>query len=90
MARLKFEMFLDDLCKNERGICTTFTDGKGRKSTTWWSSPPNNIDHVDITYLQGRFDNVRTDRHAVFIKEQFKTQIKLFDEYQENRFKKIS
>lgn len=87
MARLKFEMFLNAWCKKERGICSTFTDEKGKESTTWWSSPPNSIDHVYITYLQGRFGNVRTERHEKFIKEQFKLQMKQFAEYEENRFK---
>lgn len=90
MSRLKFEMYLDRFCEQERGICSVFTDGKGRETTTWWSSPPDSIDHVDITYLQGRHGNVRTKRHEEFVKEQFKEQMKRFEEYKPSRYKLIS
>lgn len=86
MARLKFEMFLDDKCKENRGISSKFTDGNGHSSFSWWSSPPTSIDHVDITYLQGRYSNVRTKRQVEFIKKQFKEEMKQFKEYQENKF----
>ncbi|CRK80328.1 hypothetical protein [Neobacillus massiliamazoniensis] len=58
--------------------------------TSWWSSPPNSIDHADIGYIKGRYGNVRTKRHEEFIKKRFKEEMKRFIEYQENRFKKIS
>ena len=90
MARLKFEMFLDDFCRKERGICTTFTDGKGRKSTTWWSSPPESIDHVDISYLRGRFGNGLTKHHEKFIKICFKKEMKRFEAIKGSRYKLIS
>ena len=83
-------MFLDDWCKKERGICSTFTDGNGVVSTTWWSSPPSSIDHVDIGYIKGRFSNVKTKRHELFIKEQFEEQMKRFVEYKSSRYKLIS
>ena len=89
MARLKFEMYLDRWCEKERGICSSFIDGKGRETTTWWSSPPESIDHVDITYLQGRHGNVRNTRHEMFIKESFKKEMKLFKKY-EGRFKAVN
>ncbi|MBY0122180.1 hypothetical protein [Bacillus sp. S/N-304-OC-R1] len=89
MARLKFEMFLSDYCTKHRGISSRFTDGKGRSTVSWWSSPPDSIDHVDITYLQGRYGNVRTKRHEEFLKQRFKEEMKRFEEYQENRFKSV-
>lgn len=87
MARLQFEMFLDEWSTQNRGICSTFTDGKGRSSTTWWSAPPSNIDNACSVYLKGRFWNVKTKRHVQFIKEQFKAQMQLFDEYESNRYR---
>lgn len=90
MARLKFEMFIDAWSAKNRGISSRFTDGKGRSTVTWWSSPPGSIDHVDIGYLKGRFSNVKTKRHEEFIKSNFKEQMKQFEEYEENRFKLIS
>lgn len=85
--RLQFYFYLDRWCEQSRGLCSVFIDGKGRETTSWWSSPPPSIDHVDITYLQGRHPNVRTQRHVEFIKEQFKEDLKRFDEYKPSRFR---
>lgn len=80
-------MFLDDFCKKERGICSTFTDGKGRRSTTWWSSPPDSIDHADISYLRGRFGSGLTKYHEKFIKQRFKEEMKRFDNYEGSKYR---
>lgn len=89
MARLKFEMYLDEWCIKNRGISSSFTDGNSVVSVSWWSSPPDSIDHVDIGYLKGRYGNVKTKRHEDFIKNRFKEEMKRFEEYQENRFKSV-
>jgi hypothetical protein len=89
MSRLKFEMYLDEKCVKNRGISSSFTDGKGRVSISWWSSPPDSIDHVDIGYLKGRYSNVKTKCHEEFIKSRFKEEMKRFEEYQSNRFKSV-
>ena len=81
MARLKFELWKDDWCKKERGLMATFTDGKGRDVTHWFSSPSRSISHADTMYLKGKFGNVRTERHAEFIRTQYAEQIKMFPEY---------
>ena len=41
---------------------------------TWFSNPPSDINHVDITYLQGRLENVRRESQVKFIKERFKEE----------------
>lgn len=81
MARLKFELWKDDWCKKERGLMATFTDGKGRETTHWFSSPSKSINHACTMYLQGKFANVKTERHAEFIREQYAEQLKKFPEY---------
>ena len=86
---LSFEMYLDQFCIENRGICSKFTDGKGIESITWWSSPPESIDHVDIGYIKGRHGNVKTVRHEEFIKRRFKEEKKRFEEYQDNRYRLI-
>lgn len=81
MARLKFELWKDDWCKKERGVMATFTDGKGYPSTHWFSSPSESISHACTDYLKGKFGNVKTERHAKFIKVQYAEQIKSFPEF---------
>lgn len=83
MARLKFELWKDDFCKKERGLMATFTDGKGRTSTHWFSSPSKSINHACSRYLQDKFGSgiVRTERHAQFIREQYAKQLQSFPEY---------
>lgn len=81
MARLKFRLWKDDWCIKERGIMATFTDGKGRDCTHWFSSPSKSINHACKDYLEGKFSNVRTERHAEFIRESYAEQIKSFPEF---------
>jgi len=81
MARLKFKLWKDDWCKKTSGLMATFTDGKGYSSTHWFSSPNKHIYHACTQYLQEKFNNVRTERHAEFIREQYAEQLKLFPEY---------
>jgi len=76
MTRLKFEGHKEP----KGGVTTIFTDGKGTDTSTWWSSPPNSIDHVDLMYLQGRHPNARNERHEEFIKKEFKNLIKTLKE----------
>lgn len=89
MSRLKFEMYLDENCVKNRGISSSFTDEKGIVSVSWWSSPPDSIDHVGIGYLKGRYGNVKTEHHEEFIKSRFKEEMKRFEKHQSNRFKLI-
>ena len=90
MAHLKFEMYLDEWCIKNRGISSKFTDGNGYSSISWWSSPPDSIDHVDLGYIKGRYGNAKTKRHEEFIKKRFKEEMERFKEYQGNKFKQIS
>ncbi|WP_342510547.1 hypothetical protein MKY34_11195 [Sporosarcina sp. FSL K6-1522] len=83
MARLKFEMFVDEWSSKNRGVSSTFTDGNGVESTSWWSSPPDSISHVDIGYLKGRYGNVKTKRHEVFIKSRFREEMQRLVENKE-------
>lgn len=87
MARLQFQMRPVHRSLQDRGVITEFTDGKGNTTSSWWSSPPDSIDHVDITYLQGRHGNVRTKEHEKFIKKRFKEEMERFEEYETNRFR---
>lgn len=89
MGSLEFEMFIDLGSKRNGGISTTFIDGKGEASTSWWSSPPDNLDHVDKTYLKGRFPNIQTERHVQFIQKEFKAQLKNFENYEGSKFRKL-
>ncbi|MDB5056139.1 MAG: hypothetical protein JWM44_4189 [Bacilli bacterium] len=75
MARLKFEMWLHR--PEVGGVMSRFTDGKGRYTESWWSSPPLSIDHVGPEYLPQphRHPNVRSDRHNEFIKRRFKEEV---------------
>ena len=78
MARLKFEMWRYERKPNEfDGYMSRFTDGKGRYTDSWWSSPPDSIDHVGAEYLQHgyRHPNVKTARHDEFIKRRFKEEM---------------
>lgn len=56
------------------GIWITFINSAG-EVTSYWSSPPKSIDHVDIGYLRGRYWNVRTKRHVEFIKQEYKRKV---------------
>lgn len=74
---MKFEMYraVDQALKDRSVICR-FTNGEGRTSTTWFSAPPDSIDHVDIKYLRGRFSNVVRREQMEFIKRRFKQEMK--------------
>ncbi len=65
-----------DQDKGDPGVHCTFVDEDGRKSSTFFSSPPESISHVDKGYLKDRFTNVQTEKQAVFIKERFSNEIK--------------
>lgn len=78
MKRLKFEMWVYEPKPGEtNGYMSRFTDGKGRFTDSWWSSPPSSIDHVGYGYLRNphRHPNVRTEYHAEFIKWRFKVEV---------------
>ncbi len=73
MARLKFEMWKD----RDGNIMSRFTDEKGHSTDSYWSSPPESIDHVGPEYLRYnyRHPNVRNARHQAFVKREFKEQV---------------
>lgn len=58
-----------------------FTDGKGQSCTHHFTSPSSSIGHACDIYLKVKFPNVKTERHADFIRKEYKKQIKLFAEY---------
>ncbi|GLI82390.1 hypothetical protein ANABIO32_00760 [Rossellomorea marisflavi] len=55
----------------DRGLIARF-ETADRLNFTWFSNPPKDIDHVDITYLQGRLPNVETEFQVRYIKMKFK------------------
>lgn len=79
MTRLKFELFIQE--HSTRGISSRFTDGTGRSTISYWSSPPQNLSkeyslaNAETDYLKGRYPNIKTERHAQFIRDEFKRQI---------------
>ncbi|PLR99559.1 hypothetical protein [Bacillus sp. T33-2] len=78
MSRLKFEMWKYERKPGEfDGYVSRFTDGKENWTESWWSSPPDDIDHVGREYLQNphRHPNVRTARHDSFVKQRFKEEM---------------
>lgn len=94
MPRLQFELFIEE--HSTRGISARFTDGNGRSTTTYWSSPPQNmakeysLQTAAICYLKGRHTNIKNERHAQFIRDEFKRQIaEDFIEVSDNRFAKL-
>ena len=64
-----------DQKESDRGVHCTFVDPEGRKSSSFFSSPPDSIDHVDQGYLKDRFTNVQTEKQADFIKERFSIEL---------------
>lgn len=78
MARLEFEMW--EHRPEVGGYISKFTDGKGRSTESWWSSPPSSIDHVGPEYLRQphRHPNVTNNRHIEFIKRRYKEEIGRF------------
>jgi hypothetical protein len=75
-GRLQFIMYIDDFCLKNGGISSKFINGNGDWSTSWWSSPPEDIDHVSLDYIQDRYSTARTKRHEEFIKQRFKEEMK--------------
>lgn len=70
-----------ELKKDRGGLTLTFTDEEGASCSTHFNGPPENIDHVGIEYVVGRFWNVGTDEHVDFIKIEYKKQIQNFPEF---------
>ena len=62
---------------NYDGVISRFTDGKGVMTDSWWSSPPEDIDHVGIEYLSQphRHPNVKTVKHEESVKRRFKEEM---------------
>lgn len=52
------------------GLYVAFVNKRGRY-WSWFNSPPASINHVDRSYLQGRWPNVRDVRHVNFIKREW-------------------
>lgn len=44
--------------------------------TSWWTSPPNSIDHVDIGYLKDRYACITTQNRVTRFKSLFKVLMK--------------
>ena len=45
----------------------------GKKfNTSWWSAPPTDISHVDVSYLNERYLIIKTELRAKKFKELFK------------------
>lgn len=91
MPRLQFELFIEP--GSTRGISSRFTDGKGYSTVSYWSSPPTNLkkeyslETAATCYLKGRYGNIKTERHAQFIRDEFKRQIaENFIEISRNQF----
>ncbi|MCK1996456.1 hypothetical protein MPH47_04245 [Psychrobacillus psychrodurans] len=72
-----------ELQKHRSGLLLTFTDEEGNSCSTYYNGPPENIDHVDIEYLVGRFWNVGSKVHVDYIKMEYKKQIYNFPEFLE-------
>lgn len=94
MPRLQFELFIEP--GSTRGISSRFTDGNGLSSFSYWSSPPRNLkkeyslETAATCYLKGRYGNIKTERHAQFIRDEFKRQIaENFIETGDNRFARL-
>jgi len=68
MSRPELDMIRDV----HNGIELWFTTGEGIGAVTYFPSPPANIDHVDLEYLQGRFRNLTTKKEVMFIKKEYK------------------
>lgn len=48
----------------------------GYGAITYFSAPPESIDHVDLRYLQGRLNNVTTSKQVEYIKREYKSWYK--------------
>lgn len=56
--------------KNE-GFYINLVIGK-KENESWWGAPPENIDHVDLSYLRDRYPLISTEKRAVKFKELWK------------------
>ncbi|WP_432418908.1 hypothetical protein [Bacillus thuringiensis] len=67
-----------EMIKNEHGgvEMTYTTSGGSNLPLTSWSS--EDIDHVCLDYMKGRFANVRTLKQVEFIKRKYKKLIKQY------------
>ncbi|MDQ4679348.1 hypothetical protein [Stenotrophomonas maltophilia group sp. RNC7] len=63
-----FEMKKDEY----GGVEMIYTTSGGNKSSTYYPSPPEDIDQVCLQYMKGRFKNVRTWKQVDFIKQKYK------------------
>lgn len=86
MNKLKFKVIPTDKIRKEKGVITQFIDGKGHLSESWWTSPPESIDHAGIDYLKNRHLNIKTEKHVSFIQAEFKKQMALLNEYENNKY----
>ena len=78
MGRLKFEMWHYEPKPGERdGFMSRFTDGNGKSTESWWSSPSKSIDHVGMDYMpqRHRHPNCKNERHLDFIKRRYKEEV---------------
>lgn len=64
----RFEMVKDD----HGGVEMTYTTSGGDQSSTYFTGPPEDINHVCLDYMKGRFKNVRTWKQVDFIKKKYK------------------
>jgi hypothetical protein len=61
------------MIKNENGgVDMIYTTSGGKQSFTYFSGPPEDIDHVCLDYMKERFGNVRTWKQVDFIKRKYK------------------
>lgn len=49
---------------------------------SWWSSPPESVDHVDLGYLKNRYPKINTNIRVKTFKELYKNLWKSVTEYQ--------
>ncbi|MDY7964483.1 hypothetical protein [Bacillus thuringiensis] len=63
-----FEMIKDE----NGGVAMIYTTSGGKQSSTYFPGPPEDIDHVCLDYMKGRFGNVRTWKQVDFIKQKYK------------------
>ncbi|BCC54936.1 hypothetical protein bcgnr5412_54500 [Bacillus cereus] len=63
-----FEMTKDE----NGGVSMVYITSGGRQASTYFPGPPDDIDHVCLNYMKGRFWNVRTWKQVDFIKRKYK------------------
>lgn len=61
-----------EMIKDERGgLEMTYTTSGGKQCSTYFTGSPEDIDHVCLDYMKGRFANVRTKKQVDFIKRRY-------------------